>query len=555
MRYLPRLVAVLALGAALSACPSSSRFVKPVAASVGQDGEQPDSTKYEDGYLRVFVSSNLDTNGRALDFGRESERPAMLLISAKFGKGTVASFASDAEPEIPVLLYDVQEGKTVSAVVDNALLSEGLLVDPESLSKSPHLQIVIRGVTADKAKWVTNLLELATAEPMLKFGMGFVPGGQVVSSLSSRLGELLSDEIKTEKKPWEEKTLLGLRSDQGLAALDGRQFVVLLNSTKMELEAPAPNLRRCERALSPTGLCEANGRPWLPAQAYVRFELDVTDYRSVKDFIGNAISCEADERVWADYRALLASGQLARRQTENERHILARGELLLAIRRANTESPTWRRASRLLQFAQQAALLPTPEDGYWVEHFRERARQADACIRNTAVRGQSQYAAIWDSATALFSRAQSYPSWAMALNGSADPDAPALRDAERELAQLRQLQSVNELRNLDSESLDSLNSLESQLQTLLKPVYERAAERILENDDTIEAKRQRLGDLFVRSACLPCRQALSQRAESLREPPSVASPPSGAAPGTPSPVAAPPAAIVNPPPLAAPATP
>ena len=72
MRYLPRLVAVLALGAALSACPSSSRFVKPVAASVGQDGEQPDSTKYEDGYLRVFVSSNLDTNGRALDFGRES---------------------------------------------------------------------------------------------------------------------------------------------------------------------------------------------------------------------------------------------------------------------------------------------------------------------------------------------------------------------------------------------------------------------------------------------------------------------------------------------------
>lgn len=516
MSRLLRLAPLLLLSSALIGCPSNGRFVKPVATPVTQDPLDAQAAKYEDGYLRVFVSSNLDTNGRAMDFGKESERPAMLLISAKFGKGTVASFASDAEPEIPVLLYDVQAGKTVTSVVDNALLSEGLLVDPESLSKSPHLQIVVRGVPADKAKWVTNLLELATAEPMLKFGMGFVPGGQVVTGLSSKLGELLSDEIKTENKPWEEKTLLGLRSEQGVSVLDGRQFVVLLNSSKVELEAPAPSLRPCPRAQSASGLCDAKGMPWLPAQAYVRFELDVTDFRSIKDFIGSAVSCEADDRVWADYRALLASGQLARKQTEYERHLLARGELLLQVRRANAESPSWRRASRLLQFSQQAALLPTPNDAYWVEHYRERAQQMQDCIRSTAIRGQSQYASIWDTATALFARAPSYASWATALAGSADPEAPALRDAERELTQLRQLLSVNELRALDAESLDALNSLDSQLQALLKPVYERAIERIVDGDESLDGQQQRLADLFTRSACTSCRQLLSSRVEALR---------------------------------------
>jgi hypothetical protein len=540
LRSFPFRTAVLAFASALLAagCASDGRFVKPLAAPVDATATAVDPSKYADGYLRIFVSSNLDTNGRALDFGPESERPAMLLISAKFGRGTVASFASDTEPEIPVLLYDVREGKTVSAVVDNALLSEGLLVDPESLSKSPHLQIVIRGVPADKAKWVTNLLEIATGEPVLKFGMGFVPGGQVVSGLSSKLGELLSDEIKTDKKPWEEKTLLGLRADEGLAALDGRQFVVLLNSTKVELEAPAPSLRRCERTLSPSGLCDAKGKPWMTAQAYVRFELDVTDFRSVKDFIGSAISCEADERVWGDYKALIGSGQLARRQAEYERHLLARGELLLAVRRANNESPTWRRAGRLLHFAQQAVLLPRPDDAYWTEHFRDRALQTEACIRTTASRSQSQYAAIWDSAVQLFTRAQSYPTWAQALAGSSDPESPALRDAERELTQLHQLMSITELRNLDSESLEGLSSLDAQLQTLLKPVYERVVESIADDSDTAEGKRQRLADLVTRSACTSCRELLAQRADALRQivPVPVEAPP----PAPPAPPAQPP---------------
>lgn len=517
-------VLLLTLGA-LSACASGQgRFVKPVATPVAQEALDPQASKFQDGYLRVFVSSNLDVSGRTLDFGKdESQRPAMLLISAKFGKGTVASFAADAAPEIPVLLYDVQSGKTVSSVVDNALLTEGLLIDPESLSKSPHLQIAVRGVPADKAKWVTNLLEVATAEPMLKFGMGFVPGGQVVTSLSSKLGELLSEEIKTEKKNWEEKTLLGLRSEQGLSALDGRQFVVLLNPSTIELEGPGPDLRRCERTLSPTGLCDPKGRPWVPEQAYVRFELDVTDYRSVKDFIGAAVSCEADERVWADYRALLASGQLARKQTEYERHLLARGELLLQVRRAQSEPLNWRRAGRLLQFAQHAALLPTPDDAYWTEHYRERAQQTSACIRTAAIRGQSPYASIWDQATQLFARSQAYPSWAAALSGSADPESPALRDAERELAQLHQLMAVPELRSLDAESLDSLTTLDAQLQQMLRPAYERAIERVLETDEPADAKRQRLTDLFSRSACLSCRQLLSAQAEALRVAPPPAS--------------------------------
>lgn len=548
MLRLRRFTLPLLMAALVGGCASNGHFVKPVATPVTTDPSAADASRYADGYLRVFVSSNLDTNGRALDFGPESERPAMLLISARFGKGTVASFASDTEPEIPVLLYDVKEGKTVSSVVDNALLTEGLLVDPESLSKSPHLQIVVRGVPADKAKWVTNLLELATGEPILKFGMGFVPGGQVVTGLSSRLGELLSEEIKTEGKPWEEKTLLGLRAEQGVSALDGRQFVVVLNSTRVDLEAPAPDLHRCQSTQSRAGLCNRKGEPWMPAEAYVRFELDVTDYRSVKDFLGSAVSCEAEERVWVDYRALIASGQLARRQAEYERHLLTRGELLLAARRANAEMATWRRAGRLLQFAQQAALLPAPDDAYWIEHYRSSAQQLDACIRTAAARGQSQYATIWDQAISLFARAQSYPSWATALSGTADPEAPALRDAERELTRLRQLMSAGELRTLDSESLESLNSLGAQLEALLVPVYERAVERILENGDSIEGKRQRIADLITRSACTDCRERLGRRLETLvnaaplpvETPPAPTAPPVPEAPASPAPDATPP---------------
>ncbi len=76
---------------------------------------------------------------------------------------------------------------------------------------------------------MTDLLQLATAEPVLKVGLNFVPGAAAFSPLSTKLGSMLSDEIKSNNKPWEEKTLLGLRTDEGLAALNGRQFVVLLD--------------------------------------------------------------------------------------------------------------------------------------------------------------------------------------------------------------------------------------------------------------------------------------------------------------------------------------
>ncbi|MDP3859400.1 MAG: hypothetical protein Q8Q73_16725 [Stagnimonas sp.] len=527
----------------LGACVHDrGRFVKPVATPVAADAVDADAARFEDGYLRVFVSSNLDANGRALDFGKETERPAMLLISARFGKGTVASFAADADPEIPVLLYDVQAGKTVSSVVDNALLSEGLLVDPESLSKSPHLQIVVRGVPGDKARWVTHLLQLATSEPILKIGLNFAPGGAAVSALSTRLGELLSEEIKTSNKPWEEKTLLGLRADQGLSALDGRQFVVLLNSTDATaLQAPSPDLRRCEAGRSPTGLCELGGAPWTPAAAYVRFELDVSDYRSVKDFIGTALSCEADEGSWSGYRALIGSGQLARKQTQYERQLLARGELLLSIRRASADSssPPW--AGRLLHYAQQAALLPTPGDAYWVAHFRDSAKALDACVRLAALRGQSRYATLWDQAYALYARAPAYASWTTALTDQASAESPALQDAERELAATNRLLALEEVRGLDRQSLDSLGGLATQLQLMLRPAYERIARRLLDAVEPAASGPQQLERLAAETACTECAAALRVAAGELRvrlmPPPA---PVEAAAPVAPAPELAPP---------------
>ncbi len=502
----------------LSACGSKSEFVKLSSSPVSAEQTQADRQQYEDGYLRIFVSSNLDSNGRAIDFGKEKERPALLLISARFGRGTVASFAADVDPEIPVLLYDVQAGKTMSSVVSNALLTEGMLVDPASLSKSPHLQIFVRGVPADKARWVTNLLEIATAEPALKMGMSLIPGASVAAGLSTKLGDMLSDEIKTTNKPWEEKTLLGLRADQGLFSLDGRQFVVLLNSTTMELQAP-PQLSRCDVKKSPTGLCLPNGDPWVPAQAYVRFELDVTDFRSIKDFIGVAVSCEAEERVWNEYRALLASGQIATKQLEYERHIMARGELLMAARRAQAEYTGPRYTSRLLEFAQRYALLPTPSeaDPYWREHFAHRAQPLDACIRTVAVRGQSQSAAIWESTTALFTQSRAYPAWAAALVDNDDAQLPVLRDAEATLKRLNQLRTMGDIRNLDAQSLESLDNLSHQLVQMLLPSYERIAENIAGGLAPLPERIAGLGTLAARTACAPCAAALTDMAAVLQQ--------------------------------------
>ena len=99
MRTLRRFFAPLFLSSSLllTGCPSEQpRFVKPVATPVDSDKASGPSSKYQDGYLRIFVSSNLDSTGKIMDFGKDTEnRPAMLLVSAKFGKGTVASFSSN----------------------------------------------------------------------------------------------------------------------------------------------------------------------------------------------------------------------------------------------------------------------------------------------------------------------------------------------------------------------------------------------------------------------------------------------------------------------------
>jgi hypothetical protein len=520
MRFLATLSALifstLIFSALLAGCTSKQpRFVKPVATPIDAEKLSGPASKYQDGYLRIFVSSNLDSTGKMMDFGKSDDKPAMLLISAKFGRGTVASFASDTDPEIPVLLYDVRSGKTQSSVVNNALLSEGMLIDPESLSRSPQLQIFVRGVPADKANWVTDLLQLATDEPVLKVGLNFVPGGAAFSPLSTKLGSMLSNEIKTTNKPWEEKTLLGLRTDEGLASLNGRQFVVLLNPSTIQLEAP-PKLVRCDTRGSLTGLCEGEGKPWIPKQAYVRFELNVTDFRSIKDFINPATSCEADDRVWSDYRVLLASGQLARRQTEYERHLLARGELLMNIKRSQSEYTSTHYTARLLQHAQQFALLVTPSDAYWAEHFADRAKPLNDCVRANAVRGRAPYAAIWDASTAIFTRSTQYPVWAAAIAASDSADSPAIQEAERELVTIRRLLMMGDLKTMDAASLSSLTNLTTQLESMLEVGYTQIA-RTIENSATpVDARLAHLNAMAERTPCFSCKTLLAQRADSLR---------------------------------------
>lgn len=514
-------LAALLFALTLAACAQPKPFVKPVAAAVNAEDAAAAGKPSEDGYLRIFVSSNLDATGKALDFGDKDERPALLLISARFGRGTVASFAADTNAEIPVLLYDIQGGQTLSSVVDNALLTEGMLIDPESLSKSPHLQIFVRGVPADKAKWVTNLLEVATAEPVLKVGLSFVPGASAVTNLSTRLGDLLSEEIKSTNKPWEERTLLGLRPDQGLFSLDGRQFIVLLNSTTMELQPP-PRLVRCDVARSPTGLCLADGKPWNPQQAYVRFELDVSDYRSIKDFIGTGVGCESDERTWSEYRALLASGQLARKQTQYERDLLARGDLLLAARRAQSEFMGARYVGRLLQLVQHLALLATPDDAYWREHYQSRAQALESCVRTEAVRGQTQYATVWDASLRVFAQSRNYPAWSAALQANADAQSEQLRVTEQELGRVQRLLRNAEIRKLDAQSQESILTLEQQLQQMLLPSYRNIVEQIVKAVDTsapegAQAAIAQLTDLAPKTLCMPCRTLIEARANAIAE--------------------------------------
>jgi hypothetical protein len=511
------LLAVLLLPFVILGCLSNQpRFVKPVATPVDAEQNNAPLSKYQDGYLRIFVSSNLDSTGKMMDFGKGDDKPAMLLISAKFGKGTVASFNADTEPEIPVLLYDVRSGKTQSSVVNNVLLTEGMLVDPESLSRTPNLQILVRGVPADKATWVTDLLRFATDEPILKVGLNFIPGGAVFSPLSTKLGSMLSNEIRTTEKPWEEKTLLGMRTDEGLSSLNGRQFIVLLNPSTIALEAP-PKLTRCDTRGSLTGLCEGEGKPWVPKQAYVRFELNVTDFRSIKDFINLATSCEADERVWSDYRVLLASGQLARRQTEYERHLLSRGELLMQIKRSQSEYTGTPYLSRLLLHAQQYALLPTPNDSYWSEHFADRAKPLNDCIRSVGVRGSAQCAAIWDASTAIFVRSMQYPVWANAISTTEDPQSPSLQEAERELVAIRRLLTVGDLKSVDAASLKTLTNLIAQLEAMLESGYARIA-RAIEINSTVsaDARIAQLHELADRTVCNSCKTSLLQKADELR---------------------------------------
>lgn len=497
----------------LSAC-GGDKFVKPVAASIDPDVTHSSASRYKDGYLRVFVTSNLDDAGSLLDFGSGADRPAKLLITARFDRGTIASFGADAEPEIPVLLYDLQSNSVESSVVDNALLTSGVLIDPSSLSRSPHLQIIVRGVPPDKARWVTNLL--AASAPVSQVGLSFIPGAATFNPITYKLGDMLSEEIKTAGKPWEERTLLGLRADEDVAKLDGRQFIVLLNPTSMELEAP-PQLARCRKTGAVTGLCWSDGSPWVPDRAYVRFELDVSDYRSIKDFVGADVSCEYSERNWLDYRSLIASGQLARQQTDYELMLMRRGDLLMQIRRGLSEQSNQAYVAKVLLYAQQFAMLPSPNDAYWIDHYSERASSLDACIRDQALRGQSAYAAIWDGALPIFRRTAFYASWADRLRESVEPDSTLLRDVERELAQIEQLLAYQELQQLrDGSALVALTQPQQQLERMLVAAYAELQRQIERSGDTALlrlARYQALAD--AAASCRLCTELLRPQIDSL----------------------------------------
>jgi len=516
MRNPIRLLCCLLVLGLLSACGGGEKFVKPIAANVAQDPLPDDVPQYKDGYLRIFVTSNLDKTGRMLDFGDEDERPAKLLITARFDKGTIANFTDDSEPEIPVLLYDLTSDKVESSVVDNALLTEGLLIDPESLSKSPHLQIIVRGVPPDKARWVTNLLE--TTAPVAQVGLAFVPGAAVFNPISYKVGSLLGDEIKTTGKPWEERTLLGMRADEGVSALDGRTFVVLLNPSKVELDAP-PELVRCRKTGAITGLCLTSGEPWTPDQAYVRFELDVSYYRSIKDYLGADVSCEFNERNWVDYRSLINSGQLARLQTQYEALLMDRGDQLMEIRRGLTSQYGPPYITKVLQYAQQYATLRNPDDAFWNDHFKDRAAALDACIRDTAQRGKSSYLTVWDAVIPVFARARFYNDWNRFLQENANPEDPVLRNAQRDLQLLDSVLDIQELREIrNQDSLISLTQPKQQLESMIAASYRNMLRQIDDSDEPTGSKLERYALLMRQSSpCDYCKALLQPKIEALNQ--------------------------------------
>lgn len=221
--------------------------------------------------------------------------------------------------------------------------------------------------------------------------------------------------------------------------------------------------------------------------------------------------------MWSDYRLLLASGQLARRQTEYERHLLMRGELLMQIKRSQAEYTGARYVSRLLWHAQQYALLPTVNDAYWNEHFADRAKPLNGCIRSTAVRGRTHYASIWDAATEIYARTTQYPVWANTIAATDDANSAAIREAEHELVKVRRLLAMGDLKSVDSVTLKSLTDLTRQLEQMLEVGYARVAKTIeADAGVTPEQRIAKLTAIGEQTACVICKSMLTQRADAQR---------------------------------------
>jgi hypothetical protein len=208
----------------------------------------------------------------------------------------------------------------------------------------------------------------------------------------------------------------------------------------------------------------------------------------------------------------VGSGQLARRQADYERHILARGDLLLGVRRSQAEFAGNAYVNRLLLHAQQYSLLVTPDDAYWKAHFANNARQLDNCIRMAAAGGRSSAAELWDQSTEIYAKRTTYPAWAEALAATEDPESSALLAAERELLALQRLLAIDELQNLERQSRSSLTGLGLQLEHMLLQFYQRLAASLEQDTGPGSTSVAQLQNLASLSACEACKLLLLERA-------------------------------------------
>ena len=169
----------------------------------------------------------------------------------------------------------------------------------------------------------------------------------------------------------------------------------------------------------------------------------------------------------------------------------------------------------MLRLAQRFVLLRTPDDAYWADHYAKRAAALDDCVRNVAIGGTAQNAAIWDEATQIYSRLPTYELWAESLASNSDPEAQSLKAAEAELLSIDRLLARPELRSLSRENLASLNGPRIQLERMLTATYDRIIRRVVATSEPAFGKAERLEVWAEATRCSVCRDRLLAEADAL----------------------------------------